>query len=63
MSTSWVLLFEVFVEDKVFSNYFKFKIVLKMKLEYSEKLKLITINSMVSIYPKVQVDTIEKHDD
>jgi hypothetical protein len=63
MSTSWVLLFEVFVEDKVFSNYFKFKIVLKMKLEYSEKLKLITINSMVSIYPKVQVDTIEKNDD
>ena len=34
-----------------------------MKLEYSEKLKLITINSMVSIYPKVQVDTIEKNDD
>ena len=63
MSTSWVLLFEVFVEDKVFSNYFKFKIVLKIKLEYSEKLKPITINSMVSIYPKVQVDTIEKHDD
>jgi hypothetical protein len=39
MSTSWVLLFEVFSEDKVFSNYFKFKIVLKIKLEYSEKLK------------------------
>jgi hypothetical protein len=63
MSTSWVLLFEVFSEDKVFSNYFKFKIVLKIKLEYSEKLKPITMNSMVSIYPKVQVDTIEKHDD
>jgi hypothetical protein len=53
----------VFSEDKVFSNYFKFKIVLKIKLEYSKKLKPITMNSMISIYPKVQVDTIEKNDD